>query len=331
MKIRRLFCVFATLLVAASSFAQFTKEQKDEVLTEMGRVLTKDAFVPGVDLGKWRTFIDGRKAKIDGAETPGEFANVVNGALEEFGLSHIMLLRDRTRRHWGGDEPESAQQRFGFRRRMPEMGWIEDDAALIRIPSFEGTYDPDSVAALFDQAKDAKYMVIDLRGNPGGEVENMRQFLGLVMKADSSVGTFVSRKMAEDYTQSKGAGTDPVAIAKWAHREFHPTSSDVEPFKGKIAVLVDSGSASAAEIVANALHEVRHSPIIGSKTAGAVLVSTFDRLSYGFRLQFPIGDYVSHDGMRLEGHPLMPDINADRNDPNSAITAALSRLKTAAQ
>jgi C-terminal processing protease CtpA/Prc len=193
------------------------------------------------------------------------------------------------------------------------------------VPSFEDTYDPGIMSELLDQAMSAKYLVLDLRGNPGGEVDKMRQFLGLLMPVDTPIGTFVSRRMANDYTKAEGEGSDPVQIAHWAHREFHPLKGDIGPFQGKIAVLVDGHSASAAEIVASTLSEELHSPIVGSPSMGAVLVSTFDRLSYGFQLQFPVGDYVSHGGHRLEGHPLKPDVTVSGLD---APEVALKRLKS---
>jgi hypothetical protein len=324
MKFRRLVFILATLVLAATSLAQFTSEQKEVVLSDMDKVLKQEAFVPGVDLGSWRTFLDKRKERLEDAETPNEFALVVNSALREFGLSHIVLMRDRTRRWGAGEESLTAQRGRGYGFRGPALRWLEDDAALIRVPTFEASYDEDAVTDLFREAKSAKYLVLDLRGNPGGEVERMRQFLGLVLPADSPVGTFVSRRIATEYAKAKGKDTDPVSMAAWAKREFRPRRSEVEPFRGEIAVLVDGGSASAAEIVANALKESRQSPIIGSPTAGAVLVSTYGRLSYGFRIQFPVGDYVSHGGRRLEGHPIRPDV---ASDASNAVDAALAKLR----
>src|SRR5579862_9618575 len=239
MKSVRFLGVLAALFATSTTFAQFTQGQKDEVLGEIGQVLSEKAFVPGVDLSKWQTFIDNRKDQIDAVESPGQFANVVNGALEEFGISHILLLRDRRPR--GGDDsllpaPKSALAAQQMRRsRVPSLSWPEDDAALLKIPSFEGSYDPEGVAEMMDSAKDAKYLIVDLRGDPGGEVENMRQFLGLVMPLDAKVGTFVSRDLADQFQGAEGKGNDPVKIAAWAHKEFNPTSSGIEPFKGKIA------------------------------------------------------------------------------------------------
>jgi len=324
MNLRWLTLTFAAMAVATSAFGQITNDQKDQVLGEVDHVLSEKAFVPGVDLTKWRSFLDERKDKLDKADMPGQFASVVNAAFKEFGLSHMVLIPGRMRRYWGFGGV-SAQGTFGPRGRKPELSWIESDAAVIRVPSFERGYDRNDVAELLKSAKDAKYLIVDLRDDPGGEVDNMRQFLGLLLPEDSSIGTFVSRKMATDFQDDHGKGTDPVAIAKWAHDELHPLDSGVAPFAGKVAVLVDGHSASAAEIVADALRDDRHSPVVGQPTMGAVLVSVIDRLSYGFRIQFPIGDYVTHDGIRLEGHPIKPDVAADGDH---AVDAALAKLKS---
>lgn len=322
MNLRRLLPVVAISLLATLSFAQLTSSQKQEVLADVDRVLSKEAFVPGVDLGKWRDFVKEREELIDEADSPTEFAAVVNSAFKQFGLSHMQLVRERRRRGWGGGE--AAQQGFrGFR--VASLRWVEDDTAMIRLPSFSAGYDEDEITELFEQAKDAKYLLLDLRGNPGGEVENMRHFLGLLLPQGTSVGTFVSKSLATDFARTgKGETSDPVAIAKWARKEFRPRRTRIDPFKGQIAVLMDENSASASEIVANALRESKRSPLVGTRTAGAVLVSTFGRLSHGFRMQYPVGDYVSYGGIRLEGNPLRPDVSVRSSE---AVEAALLRLK----
>src|SRR5690349_21910252 len=81
-----------------------------------------------------------------------------------------------------------------------------------------------------------------------------------------------------------------------------------EPFKGDIVVLVDGGSGSASEMMAAALKEQLGAKIVGAKSAGAVLASTMLPLSNGFLLQFPLMDYVTIKGQRLEGTGLVPDV-----------------------
>ena len=76
---------------------------------------------------------------------------------------------------------------------------------------------------------------------------------------------------------------------------------------GKMAVLINRGSASASEIAAAALNECVGAPLIGQKSAGAVLASVYGSLPSGFSVQYPIDDYVTIKGVRLEKSPREPD------------------------
>ena len=327
MILRRLLLPVALLVLSVAAFAQLTASEKREVLTEMQRVLTDEAFVPGVDLERFPDFLKKRTDSLDAAESPSEFARVINSSLEEFGISHIQVIRPRMRRRGGGGEvPELFQGSSRFRRDPDSLEWVDDDSAVLKIHSFAGGYDPDGIEMLFDKAASAKYLVIDLRANPGGRVDYLQHFLGFLLPENTAVGTFVSRRAAQEFIKSgKGDGKDPIAIAQWTTRKFRAPEVGIRPFAGKIAVLVDGESASASEIVAAALRETKRSPIIGSRTAGAVLMSTFERLPHGFSIQYPVSDYVSIQGVRLEGHPLSPDVSTAVGE--SAVEAALKKLK----
>ena len=89
-------------------------------------------------------------------------------------------------------------------------------------------------------------------------------------------------------------------------------------------MLINRGSASASEICAAALRECSAAPIIGSKSAGAVLASTYARLALGWELQYPVTDYVTIKGMRLEGNPLQPDHETTSN-PDSKEDVVLAK------
>lgn len=297
------------MLLASSTLAQLSASDKQEVLREMEKVITERAFVVGVELDKWPEFIAARQRELDEADSNYGFSRVVNSALREFGISHIRL----TRMNRGGREESYAQfQRGGeSSRRRNEVKWLDDDTAVIRIPSFSEGYRRTDIEDLFAEAATAKYLLLDLRSNGGGRVDYMRHLLGLLLPDGTPIGTFVSKREAEAYARLKGRADDPVAIANWAETKMRAFTGRVTPFKGKVAVLVNRYSASASEIVASALRENSSSPIVGSRTAGAVLMSTFQRLPHGFSLQYPVSDYVSIKGMRLEGNPLSPDVEVD--------------------
>ncbi|RYG73791.1 PDZ domain-containing protein, partial [bacterium] len=86
--------VGAAALVAAAAPAQTIDKSttaKAEVLARMGEVISKYAFVPNADFGQWPKFLATQQEKIDAAKTDDEFIRAVNGALHEFGFSHIVL------------------------------------------------------------------------------------------------------------------------------------------------------------------------------------------------------------------------------------------------
>jgi carboxyl-terminal processing protease len=160
------------------------------------------------------------------------------------------------------------------------------------------------------EAQTAKHLIIDLRGNGGGEIGNLRHLLGYLTPFDKPVGTFIDRSIADDYTKAiHGDIKDLAAIAKWTKKKLRPiVDQNVPIFTGTIAVLIDGQSGSASEIAAQGLRDVLGSKVLGSKSAGAVLVSLYVGATNGFMLQFPLSDYVTIHGVRLEGLGVTPDI-----------------------
>jgi carboxyl-terminal processing protease len=194
----------------------------------------------------------------------------------------------------------------------PSLELLGEDAAVLKLRSFTEGYDRGAVERLFRQARGRSLLVLDLRDNGGGSVSNLMHLLGLMLPAGSEVGTFVSRQMAEAYAEETGKdASDVVAVAAWSSRKMRTRRvASIDPFAGQIAVLVNGASASASEITAAALRELRSAPLVGTRTAGAVLLSTYVRMEGGFEMKVPTSDYVTIKGQRLEDRPLVPDVNA---------------------
>ena len=120
-----------------------------------------------------------------------------------------------------------------------------------------------------------------------------------------------------------------VAIAKWSGPTSKTFKLTQAPFLGKIAILLDKGSASASEITSAVLKEERGAVLVGKPSAGAVLVSFFIPLrgTNGFEVQVPLSDYVSPGGMRLEKNPLKPDVAVETVATEASDPALESALK----
>jgi len=405
---RLCFRLGVTLALAAGSLLSFAQEtpisdeRKAEVMDAMGKIIENQAFVPGVDFSKWPEFVSKHKGSIDKAKTEPDFTEAMNGALQEFGFSHIVLAspraaRSRIERKVVGigiqvqteeeglrivsvfpDTPaeevglqpgdlvieadgkkltpgmslvgeEGTEVSFAIMRgeekklftvkrrkysnvRKDTLTWPNADTAVLTVHTFDLSYDRKRVDELMSEASKAKNLILDLRNNGGGVVLNMLHLCGHFLDDDTILGTFINRGLIRQYVRENEGGkpTDLKAIAEWAEMgKIKPIRNRVGQFSGNVAVLVNGGSGSASEITAAALKEHRGSPIIGTKSAGAVLVSMMSPLPGGWSLQFPLMDYVTYRGVRLEGNGLVPDAEAPTprfNQADVAIEKALALI-----
>jgi C-terminal processing protease CtpA/Prc len=79
-------------------------------------------------------------------------------------------------------------------------------------------------------------------------------------------------------------------------------------FHGKVILLVDRHTASAAEMIVAFARENNLARIVGENTAGRLLSATSVKVGQGFRLALPTGAYYTWRGSVLEGTPIEPDV-----------------------
>lgn len=193
----------------------------------------------------------------------------------------------------------------------PKLELVGDDAAVLHLASFTEGYDRDKIEELIGRARDREMLIVDLRGNGGGSVTNLRHFLSLVLPPGTEVGAFVSKRDAQRYEDETGTNAkDAAVLAAKKSQKFRTQRGRFAPFDGKVAVLINGASASASEIFAAAMRELRSAPLVGTRTAGAVLLSTYVKMEGGFEMKVPTSDYVTVKGRRLEDSPLVPDVVA---------------------
>jgi carboxyl-terminal processing protease len=165
---------------------------------------------------------------------------------------------------------------------------LESGVGYIRLNLF---LDPVTVMPEFENAihefKDAPGIVLDLRNNPGG----------LGMMAMGLAGWFVSQEGLRLGTMT-GRDLD-------MNFDINPR---LEPYTGRMAILVNAGSASTTEILAQGLQDLKRARIFGTRTAGAALPSEIIELPDGDRFQYPAANYVSVKGRILEGNGVQPDV-----------------------
>ena len=137
-----------------------------------------------------------------------------------------------------------------------------------------------------NEHRDAPGIIIDMRGNLGG--------FGLMSMA-------MAGWLVDDKGHELGTMTQRGSQLRWA---INPRKN---AYKGPVAVLTDELSISNAEILASGLRSIGRARVFGDRTAGQVLPATVQRLPSRDRFLFAFADYVSADGVRLEGDGVEPD------------------------
>ncbi|MDQ8185643.1 S41 family peptidase [Pelagicoccus sp. SDUM812002] len=194
-----------------------------------------------------------------------------------------------------GDEELSCEIEYAsFSLSEPStMTWVRQDVALVRVQSFlPKFYKATKINKFFRQARDARGIIIDLRNNRGGLSFYSRH---LASKIDSPKETFalLANKKSEDRGRKR--------------RTVHPLPFS-RAYSGEVVILVDSLSASAADIVPAFVADNDRGIVIGQRTSGALQLAKSYPLPYGFRIYLPIAEMLTPNGNRLEGVGLAPHL-----------------------
>lgn len=255
-------------------------------------------------------------------------------AVEDLAGTEGQASKVKVRR--GEDVKEFDVTRRKYSTVIPESIQWHEKVAQIKIPTFDAGYSTENVnKIMLEAASKADAIVLDLRGNGGGRVVNLQHLAGYFLKPDEEpMGTFIGRQQVAAYEKEFGNSTDLAKIAEFSKFKVRARRTSADAVVNvPVAVLIDGGTGSASEMMAAALKEYKSSPVIGSKSAGAVLASQILPLGdeRGFWIQFPMTDYVTIKGLRLEGNGVTPTATApplEFGKPDQALSMALKQLGT---
>lgn len=175
-----------------------------------------------------------------------------------------------------------------LRQRVVEMS---DGLMIWKMPEFDLT--EDEVDRVIRQARRHQALILDLRGNPGGAVKTLQYLVGSVMDHDVTIATRKGRKADLKPQLAKSRGSSA--------------------FQGKLTVLVDSQSASAAELFARVVQLERRGNVLGDHSSGSVMESRHYQFSQGADVKFFYGasitdaDLIMADGRSLEHTGVSPE------------------------
>ncbi len=253
---------------------------RDGILTIVSPIEGTPAFQAGLLPGDKILKIDGLStedlsvdeavSKIRGPKGTEVVLSILGGSMEE--VKDVKIIRDKI-----------------FVKSV-KYEKLSDDLFLIKITAFN-----DDTSALFSEAvksflsSGAKYLILDLRSNPGGYLDTAVELLGEWINGEVAVSEKFADEKKLDYT------------AKGLNR----LSSY------KTVVLINGGSASASEILAGALKDYGKATIIGETSYGKGSVQMLKGLSDGSALKVTVAKWLTPKGQDINKEGIKPDVEVE--------------------
>jgi C-terminal processing protease CtpA/Prc len=211
---------------------------------------------------------------------------------------------------------------------LVEARQVGDGVGYLKIamfPGMVGVVVANQISNALKSLRNVDRLIIDLRGNTGGGIGALR-VMSLLTSERIPVGFALDKRRAngsldqekQRYPRFSRIPSNTKALWPLALR-FAPamlTKKPIvleteglgpQPFHGRIVLLVDRHTASAAEMIVAFARENNLATIVGEKTAGRLLSATSVKVGAGYRLALPTGAYHTWGGTVLEGTPIEPD------------------------
>jgi len=200
---------------------------------------------------------------------------------------------------------------------------IEPGYAWLRVSQFqEPTLDDlvKKITALYAQDPKIKGLVLDLRNDPGGILPGAVGVSSVFLPKNVTIVT-TNGQIPESKADFK------------AKREFYATHSGPDPLAKlpeaiksvPMVVLVNTGSASASEIVAGALQDYKRAIIMGTQTFGKGSVQTIRPLSADTAVKLTTARYYTPSGRSIQAKGITPDLNVEETANNDGINSLRMR------
>jgi carboxyl-terminal processing protease len=166
---------------------------------------------------------------------------------------------------------------------------LDGNVGYIQVSEFKDTTASELDKALNTLlAQNPKGLILDLRNNPGGLLESGREMLGRFLPGGTA--------LREEFSDGRVV-----------ELEIMRDSNAAEALDIPMILLVNSGSASASEIVAGTLHERQRATIVGEKTFGKGSVQSIEPLQDGASARITIAHWLTPNGVQIHGKGIEPD------------------------
>ena len=221
--------------------------------------------------------------KVDGEEVQGlELTQVVSKIKGEEGTSvHLTIIREGATDYLEVDVVPRKVESPTVNQKMLDGG-----IGYIQITEFDTvTLDQFTEALAVCRGSGMKGLILDLRGNPGGNLNTVCDIAREILPKGLIV-----------YTEDKDG------------KRSEYTCDGTKEMKEPLVVLVDSGSASASEILAGAVKDYGIGTLVGTTTFGKGIVQRIISLSDGSAVKLTVSNYYTPNGNNIHKIGIEPDI-----------------------
>ncbi len=170
-----------------------------------------------------------------------------------------------------------------------EYEMMEDQIGYLAVSEFDSvTYEQYQTALKDLEAQGMKGLVIDLRNNPGGNLDIVCEMLDLILPKGLLV-----------YTEDKNG----------EKQEY--TSDAAYEYDVPMTVLINGNSASASEIFAGAVQDYERADIVGTTSYGKGVVQSVYALKDGTCVKLTVAEYFTPKGRSINGKGIKPDVEVE--------------------
>lgn len=205
---------------------------------------------------------------------------------------------------------------------------LTNQVGYLKVATFPGAVGLDFARALDKAVVDLKQhgcrgLIVDLRGNVGGGLGSLR-LMSYLCPGKLPIGhSLTRRRLTRGYRKEKLTRIDRIPSSKSTlflmalrftllqrDRSLVLVTEGLgpQPFHGRIVILTNEHTHSAAEMVASFARENQLATLVGTTTAGEVLGGANFKLAAGYRLRMPVAGWYTWAGECIEGKGVVPHL-----------------------
>jgi hypothetical protein len=313
--------------------------ERKQILEKVHTLVANKTCHPAFRKSAWENGLKDRLFHAENVADPIQFESHVDSVIRALGLADSGFVHKSRRNtipkgiaaRFQYCSPTECSPRFTTASAAGDVYYsnLGDGVGWLKITKFPGAVGID-ISHQIDEAireVDPERLIIDLRGNAGGGLAFLRVMSYLIPNR-MAVGYSVTRyRVDHGYRKESLRKFDWIPDSKlglyWLVVRFAPAGDDSvalyteglgpKPWHGRTVIVVDEHTTGAGERIAAFAQENRLAPIVGTRTAGRLICSSWFGAGHDYFARLPARLWFTWSDQMLEGKGVTPDISVEFN------------------